>query len=238
MTTSEFRDSLYSKTFKEIYLYLTKIYKSDSELKPLVIGLLEEHDVKNENFLELTEKIYMYNMIMHAPDEEPEPQKPEVEVVTEVPKVMDVREAAQIIIDNVNELREAEEVADVKTFYDKGLSPKEIEAEEHKIFDKYPERFAVYKIMSEDEIKHVEELSARRVINSCIYYDEDYRWYNVKTKTFGESIERYKKYFSEKYLKALYFQQRNAIATRAKISMSDFDEHIFNYRNVKWDDEE
>ena len=44
--------------------------------------------------------------------------------------------------------------------------------------------------------------------------------------------------FSEKYLKALYFQQRNAIATRAKISMSDFNEHIFNYRNVKWDDEE
>ena len=91
MTLDEFRDSLYSKTFKEIYLYLTEIYNSNSELKPFVIGLLEEHDVKNENFIELTEKIYMYNMIMHAPDEEPEPQKPEVEVVTEVPKVMDAR---------------------------------------------------------------------------------------------------------------------------------------------------
>ena len=102
MTLDEFRDSLYSKTFKEIYLYLTEIYKSDSELKHLVIGLLEEHDVKNENFVELTEKIYMYNMIMHAPDEEPEPQKPEVEVVTEVPKVMDVREENKERHDNEN----------------------------------------------------------------------------------------------------------------------------------------
>ena len=102
MTLDEFRDSLYSKTFKEIYLYLTEIYKSYSELKPLVIGLLEEHDVKNENFIELAEKIYMYNMIMHAPDEEPEPRKPEVKVVTKVLEVMDVREENKERHDNEN----------------------------------------------------------------------------------------------------------------------------------------
>lgn len=102
MTLDEFRDSLYSKTFKEIYLYLTEIYNSNSELKPLVIGLLEEHDVKNENFIELAEKIYMYNMIMHAPDEEPEPRKPEVKVVTKVQEVMDAREENKERHDNEN----------------------------------------------------------------------------------------------------------------------------------------
>ena len=120
------------------------------------------------------------------------------------------------------------------------MSPQEIERAEKALYDPIRKRnnreiFGCYAVMTNDEFKLNEELSARRMMNSCLIYDDDKAFYDDENHRWGEYSRDYFKWHSEAEMLEIWHNQKADFKARCKVYRNTgTDCDGLSYNSTEW----